>query len=595
METDAGWWHRLGGPNAINVPAWVFTLVGGTAAAFAWIPRGTLVRTTDWIGLSIVAQVILGAVLLLAWFTYLSPRNRRPRPFALIVTLLVAGAIRGAFLSIAGERFGLVQQGYLLERSLGAAISFTAWYAISALIVDDWRRHQQAVAQLTVEARRELELAERAARIVKEFRVTLVERTEGIVRAQLFAAAEASAQPAGASQSLQRSVDEVIRPLSHEMERRSIEDEALVQEADKYRTRPKVPFRSYLIGTFTERPFAPLLTSIIVIVTPPLVTMHVLGPVVGVIVLLTAGLGLGLALSLLRSSIAAALPSWSLPRCVAVVTGCWLGLTVLIGLILSTIVRVSGVMPNSWLANGGSTGATSTVVAILSLGLLTMIVSAIEGSIQAQHRRAERDLKTAALSAEWAAARLRQSAGNEQRRFGRIVHGGVQARMVAAAALVQQQTPQEAATTIANLADGIHDALATDGESPWRQEFSDMEDVWSVAINLTFNIAPTAESALDSDVLAARSVVTVIGEAITNAVRHGDADTVRATITAEPGYLEITVMNDGKAVLKSTERGMGSRLYDSNFATWNITASPTTTLRGRIPCDVHRPHVGALG
>lgn len=583
------WWPRLGGPNAINVPAWVLTYIGGTAAAFTWIPRGTAVRWPEWVALSALAQLLIGAILVMAWMTYLSPRRRQPRPFATLLTLIVAGALRGAFLSTAGERSGLVSEGFVLDRTIGAAIAFTVWYAIFTLMVDAWRRHRTAMRDLTAAALREKDLAEREAGIVRTFRVELVERTEALLAAELAVAITATSQPTGAALTLQHTIDDVLRPLSHEMEQQSLQDDALVHDADQYLRRTRIPIRAYVVGIVTERPFAPVLTGIICLVTAPIVTLRVLGPIVGTLALAICSVGVGLGLAAVRRPILPRIPTWRPPQRAIAVVGSWLGVTALVGVALLAVFRGMGVEPDSWLSTTSANGPAYTVVAIVVMALTTMVVAAMEGSIAAQQQRSEQALRQAALTAEWAKARLRQRAAGERKRFGEILHGGVQARIVAAALVVEQQPPAQAARTIEGLADSIHEALGSEAESPWEDDLSDMSEVWNLAITLTFDISDEARAALDHDPLAARGLVSVVGEAITNAVRHGDADTVRVVVASEPGYLDVTVIDDGVLDNGSGEAGMGTRLYDVHFADWSLMRPSGTVLTGRIPCDIGRP------
>ncbi len=119
MDERTDWWQRLGGPNAINLPAWIFTLVGGTLASFSWMPDGPLIRAAEWMVLSLAAQLALGGVLIMARVTYLQREPRPSRPAALIGTLLVAGFLRGALLAFAGEELSLTEHGFVLERATG--------------------------------------------------------------------------------------------------------------------------------------------------------------------------------------------------------------------------------------------------------------------------------------------------------------------------------------------------------------------------------------------------------------------------------------------------------------------------------------------
>lgn len=584
MDEPQGWWDRLGGRYAVTLPAWIFTLIGGSVAAFAWIPGDLNDRPLEWVALSIIAQLIVGVVLLAARMTYLSARPRPSRTLALIVTLLVAGWLRGAFLSWAGQRAGLVEDGYIIERAAGTAIAFTVWFCLATLIVDDHRRYRIAVAQLRAATAREQMLAEQATDVIGTFRATVVAETQDAIRAGLQSASAVSSDPAIAAASLHRTVDEVIRPISRELEVRAIGDAAILADATEASTDSRVPLRTYVAGTFTARPFAPLVTPAVVIATPLVVIMHVLGPVIGALIVLSSGVLVGVLLFLIQRPVMRAIPHWSTAHSAGVVIASWLGVTALVALFIGLVAPLCGYPASGWWVNGVPSAATASVFGLLELAVTTMVAAAVEGSVEQQHRSTQKQLHTTLQSVEWAAARLRQRAWSEQRSFGRLLHGTVQAMMVSAAIRMSDQTPQEAEETIETLTTHLRYALGQGSQVPWRQEVSNLQEMWSGAIDLSITITPETQAALDLDALAGNSLFQVMSEAVTNAVRHGDADTVRITVEAQDDCVVVTVMNDGNPIAPPGSEGMGSRIFDANCIDWDLRVDRVTSLTARIAC-----------
>ncbi len=585
MSADAPPWRfALGGPNAVNLPAWVLTLVGGTAAAFAWVPRGEPVNLLHWVALSVAAQCLLGAILFVAWLTYLAPGSRPSRPWALIVTLLVAGAVRGAFLSWAGEALDLVGDGQIIGRALGTALSFTVWFIVFTLIVDEWRSHRAAMARLRREIEREREIAERTVAIVTRLRADLVSRTENVVSARLDAALAVADQPRLASAALRDAIDDAIRPLSHELELRSLEDSEVLKDAESLGTQPRPSVRVYFMSIFTARPFAPLVTAVIVVSTPLFATLRVLGLGAGALAIVVAGVGVGGGLAAVRRPVMAAIPTWRSWTPIVVVPLLWTLITLVVGAALALVVMLSNVTPDSWLLNVGFSSTGATVVVIALLAITTMVAAAVEGSVRHQHAIVESELRDAIASVEWASARLRQEAWNEQRRFSRALHGSIQARVAAAAIQVDDQAPDEAAETIARLSESIRDSLLETASRPWREERASLADVWCGAIDLVISQDPEVDRAQDLDPIAAQALTSVLTEAVTNAVRHGNADSVRVTISAEPGFLAITVKDDGRPCILPERRGLGTRIFDANCLSWSLTFDSSTTFCARIAC-----------
>ena len=584
MDERTDWWQRLGGPNAINLPAWIFTLVGGTLASFSWMPDGPLIRAAEWMVLSLAAQLALGGVLIMARVTYLQREPRPSRPAALIGTLLVAGFLRGALLAFAGEELSLTEHGFVLERATGAALAFTVWYALAMLVVDGWRSHHTIVGRLRSELSREQSLAEQSTVMITKFRHSVVERTESAISDGLVSASAVSGQPSAAATSLQRTVDDVIRPLSHELEQRAMADARLLSQVEEPNTTTHIPLFAYIGGIFTARPFAPLATTAVVIATPLVVSIHLFGAAIGILAVLLSAAVVGLSLRALRASTMAAFPRWSTGWCALVVIGEWLGITVIAGALFGAVVGVSNRQAALWMEYAGGSPTRAAVFSLVAMTLTTMVMAAVEGSVEYQMRTARWSLQQTVASVEWASARLRQRAWIEQRSLGRLLHGTVQASMVAAALKVREQSPQEAAETIAGLSTRLRYALGEGAETPWRRELENLSDVWDGAIDLTINVTPNAESALDQDPLAARCTFQVVSEAVTNAVRHGDANSVRATVETDPGYLLLTVHDDGTPRAGSPGSGTGTRIYDANCASWSLEFDSTTTLSARIAC-----------
>lgn len=84
--------------------------------------------------------------------------------------------------------------------------------------------------------------------------------------------------------------------------------------------------------------------------------------------------------------------------------------------------------------------------------------------------------------------------------------------------------------------------------------------LWEGALDLQLNLEPDAAEVLLEDQAAARCVLEVCREAITNAVKHGSAEQVRINISKGQGLVEINAENDGIQMTKENS-GQGINLY----------------------------------
>ena len=79
----------------------------------------------------------------------------------------------------------------------------------------------------------------------------------------------------------------------------------------------------------------------------------------------------------------------------------------------------------------------------------------------------------------------------------------------------------------------------------------------------------------------------IVKEAISNAVRHGDARTAQVSMKlAEDGVINLTVANDGYAPRIGVRKGLGGALLDELTVDWSLdfdSATDQTILTARLP------------
>lgn len=578
-----GWWQRLGGPNAITLPAWLLTLPGAVVSAFLTADDPKFVEALPWLAVGLAGHLACGAVMFVGWLTVLSPKPRASRPWAYVAVVALGGVARGLVIAIMTTSWGLAHDLSLPFRLTSAPGTMLLWFSLATLIVDGTRRHRATMRALRTELDRERRVARESTRLVREYRADIVESTQQTVAVQLEHAIALSSDPDEAARHLRQVVDDVVRPLSHELDMRTVHEDELLREVEHAGEHGRLPLRDYFHVSLTARPFSPLLTAVIVAGTTAYLTMALLGPIWGLAGVALAALAMGLASLLARSELLPAIRDWPLYGRALVVLAGWCVIGLLDGLVLVGFALARGA---SDVPYEMGTWVMAVLVSML-IAVLAQIAGAVDGAVAFQRERDEAELRQAAMSMEWTTSRLRQQAFLEQRALGRALHGEVQARIVSVALQIQINPPADASATVAALSEQVREALSERAEVCWTDELDDICELWADAIALSIEIDPHAAAMLDADALAAQAVVEVVREAVTNAVRHGQADEVTVQIGPEVDAIEVTVRNDGALVTPPVRSGLGTHLLDAVCIAWDLRLDPTVTLQALIASQPH--------
>ncbi len=225
--TVLDWW-RAGCPaglswraGALALPAWLLS-----AAAIT----GTTTRESfvAWLLLSLAGSLTAGILLLL-----LAPIAKRlvglPGAAAVVLVWALAG-IAGLVLQLWLASITEIDHPEMTPSVLVTAVAFMwAWLPIGGRISSAIRLDRSTRAVLLRQLARERALALESARLVESDRNRVLEQTARVVSEQLLKATELSSDPDAAAAALQDVVDEVLRPLSHELARGEVHEQTLVE------------------------------------------------------------------------------------------------------------------------------------------------------------------------------------------------------------------------------------------------------------------------------------------------------------------------------------------------------------------------------
>lgn len=206
-------------------------------------------------------------------------------------------------------------------------------------------------------------------------------------------------------------------------------------------------------------------------------------------------------------------------------------------------------------------------------------------------------------------ARLGQLIRLEQKRLARLVHGDIQARMMATLLELGHRANdgEQVRTQIKELRESCESALLRPAQEGSLTSFLEhLRDIWAASIQFDVEISEEVVAFIESDPVAKDAVSEIVREAITNAAKHGRAkhvgiratmsDSVTETYPSVPGMIQLAIANDGELLPGSrAERsflasGQGTDTFEQLSAEWSLQGQDgQTTLTALVPVWAKQP------
>ncbi len=277
-------------------------------------------------------------------------------------------------------------------------------------------------------------------------------------------------------------------------------------------------------------------------------------------------------------------PLWSYTRSLATVDRGDVGLAIGMG-VAGVIAMIVG-----YVAGVGPAVAVLPLVYSLVLAVVLLLSSARSSSTRDERVQAVR-------AADWMSSLVRQAAWVTRRQLANTMHGEVQGRILACALRIRDLPAPDGAREIEQLADDLHRVIGSDlGDGDWRIAWDRLVTMWEFTIDLTVEWSEVVDARLDRDAVAGSALVAVVGEAVTNAVRHGSARSILVAVAPEgESALVVDVVDDGVAASLG-EPSLGSATLDAVCLRWRLATHPaghhfqaTLALRGSSEKTEHQP------
>lgn len=558
--------NRLGTADSVSWPVFWLTFIAGTIGSFSAVQTGVAL----WIRVFIIiaAQIALFTPLILVRILLLN-KATKPHPYVAISTFVLAILSRAVTVILLNEYFFPDDETTALDRLLGNFLNIGMVLVVSAYVVNLIRERRYQIAQLeSLNAELEQSINTVSSELISRNDAT-VERVRVVLEKELDQLD--SDNPSGSLARLHETATYVVRPLSHELANEMPEVTHVRIATDATPTN----WGHVLDRIVRGKPFRPVLTAAFMSLEVIAVVATLRG-VAGVILPIPlAQIVLLAAANLVFDRFSRNLNViWRLILAVALaaVTGVLVGLGVWYGL-------NSG--PLGW-ALGIAAGTITVVLAIVvSIGSgVTRERDAIIVELSHSTRELERSL-----------TRRKQTQWLQNKSLSRALHGPVQTAVNAAAIKIDGALREGDVSSemIENIRRELFESLDVLGNTDGAVISLDdgmnrIEKTWDGICEVSISISLDAHEKLDSDVIIRSCFIDMVTEAVSNAVRHGQATEVEVSAKSHDGDLVLDVRDNGPFVLVANAPGLGSSLLDDCTSAWSIqSASSGHHLHAVIP------------
>jgi signal transduction histidine kinase len=553
--------ERIGGPDAVTWPAFWITLVAAIAGHLATagpVSASVPVR----ILVVITTQLLSFAVLLLLRWTLL--RNpARPRPWVAVGGFAVAAIVRGIALSALLVAIGAVDEPRWLYRIAAALLNQMVLLIVVALVVSSLRAHTRSLAALIGVQH---DLAETQARIVDEVtsrNEDLLAQVQERLRSELTALE--AVQGVESVAELQRLASDVVRPMSHELAQSVPAPEALPPFVNEARIR----WQQVAAQMVDRPPLRPMLAA-------GFICLLLLTAAAGV----TGSKGIPVAIAvfvsvLVWSSVANMILARALTRSSPRTA---IALVIIASLVIGFLSTGAG----SLLLASAAESALFFVGGGLFTAVIVLLVALVSAILREQ-QRSELELAESTENLRRALVRLRQARWLQQKALARALHGPMQSAVTSAALrlelAVRAGEPEgDLVADIRNDLRSVVDVLDVDDLAAPSLDLAleRITGTWEGICEVTSDISDAARAALEGDPIASAVFVDLMTEAISNAVRHSDAEHADLVISEDgDGLVTLVVCNDVHAEQPvPTHGGLGTNLLEECTLEWSRASTP---------------------
>jgi signal transduction histidine kinase len=510
----------------------------------------------EWIPVALIAYGASVIAFVIAKFIKFVWAPKAGIVYALGIYLLI-GWVRGLVSYFMALYLGLGAESDLLFRLVSPPVFTLICMSVSAAVVTTISLQQEALEQLAKERSVLKSAITNFRRMHEGLQSELMGRVNGIItpaiselRAKLDEATRKH-ELDPALKVLQVTVDDVIRPLSHE-----IANEELSLALDT--TGPIRVVRTGLLPARIRIDLLPAWGAILSVaaeMAPQAVTRNAVD---AMMVATLVGFTLFVSLKVLEGFFGGREYS-PVPAFFAFVGSYF----------------VAGLAaPLYWMRTPWHLHVTERLTFVLIVTIIGIALFVVEMA-NSYRRQSIRDLELVNEDMALLTSQLRQQVWLDRKRVAMVLHGSVQGALYSAAIRLSrdsQPTPEAVASVQKDITDALGQlAGAKTEEFDFEDVLDNITALWEDSIDFKIHLEPGALSTLNRNHDSAECAIEVLREAINNSVKHGAAESVKIDIAQDDrGLIRLSVENDGKPLPKDSEQGYGSSLLDELTHRWRL-------------------------
>ena len=550
-------WESLGYASSLSqqVALWYVPL---SVAGPVFLDRARLGGSlSGWIAIAVAAQVALMVTFEVSRRLIHRHDPGGSRPAATLVAIMIAVLIRGAILALLAKQTGLTVNVEWTYRLAGGVTSAAAMIIVICLVIRARDLHRELVvvldSRLASLADLDISMQSRLAEINLGITELVAAKVDPLVDNldRVLDEVVKGADVAASLQYLRHAVDDVLRPLSHQLTTDRLDLDVLAVPTTLVHVRTDTLPRSISL----RGAIFPKLCAAIVILTAVAPTARQLSALGFITFLLGLGLWVVAALGCLR---------WLVGRLRAPTP-----------LAISVITLATALVVFTGVVIMGSLDLPVPDHVMIPAAILGALLGSLTSSYRAVHERrkvTESDLLEAVQALELSVSRLRQEAWIGRRRASYILHGSMQSALYAAI-LRLSSNPHPDPTLISEIRSDISKATAKLGQmaeppAALRDDLAETADLWSDACDVRWTLSADAERLVWTNSTGAECVAEIVREGVGNAVRHGGAGSVTVAVDAGVDRLLIVIDDNGRSAEGQENPGLGSRMLDEMCVSW---------------------------
>jgi signal transduction histidine kinase len=265
----------------------------------------------------------------------------------------------------------------------------------------------------------------------------------------------------------------------------------------------------------------------------------------------------------------------------------WAGVVSLVVMEILLLLLIGELLTFAGFPGRSLSGVMVIVTIVLFVAVAFTAITALQDynrndfitQLKKNNNRIERDL-----------ALLNQRLWVERREWALRIHGTVQASLTAALARLSQPGRLDK-KDLALVREHIVQArrgLSDENSTTFNliEALKEITKTWRGILEIKVDFRSPAAKTLITDRWASVCANEIIKESVSNSIKHGKAERVDVEFdSVQPGFIEITAVDDGKGLPRQFRPGLGSQLLDEIAFPWSLEKRPEggTILRARIP------------